>query len=550
MFVKNSTTIFFGIILVFKAVLLSSCLSLDPEPYYDYIGPKTEGDLPQYQQKLPVHKPVDPNNAAMTKGPLKIDIQRAILLAMENNRSLVVERMNPEISRTFEEEELAIFEPLLGAEVSNRRSVADRLTRAISSAESSTLDSITGSVSLGTLLPTGTALELQGSTSYTDSSLYSDTFTTTRLGVSVTQAILQGMDVRANLARVHQARIESLISEYELRGFTEILLEDVESKFWDYALAQRQIEIYTNSLNLAEKQMDEVQERINIGQLAETELAAAQAEVALRRENLINARSDLAKERLNLLRLLNPSENINWNSDIILEYQTSLPSVELDNVEQHVQVALKMRPDLNQARLQIQQGDLEVIKTKNGLLPKMDFFIAFGKTGYADTFNRSADNIFGDSYDVIGGLVFEYPPVNRSAQARHSRAVISRQQLLEALKNLTQLVQVDVRSAYIEVTRAREQITATAATRNFQEEKLRTETEKFRVGKSTSLLVAQAQRDLLASQIAEIQAFANYLKALVSLYGLEGSLLKRRGISSPGAESVTLDSQKPSDMSR
>jgi outer membrane protein len=543
-FVKNSTTMFCCIILFIKAVLLSSCLSLDPEPYSDYIGPATGGDLPKDQQKLPVHKPVDANNATITKGPLEIGIQKAILLAMENNRSLVVERMNPEISRTFEEEEIAVFEPVLDAEVSNRRSVAARLTRAVSSAESSILDSVTGLISLNKLFPTGTSVGLEGSTSYTDSSLYSDTFTATRLGVSVTQALLQGMDIRANLARVHQARIESLISEYELRGFTEILLEDVESKFWDYALAQRQIEIYTNSLNLAEKQMDEVQERINIGQLAETELAAAQAEVALRRENLINARSDLAKERLDLLRLLNPSENINWNRDIILEYETSLPSIELEDVEQHVQVAMKMRPELNQARLQIQQGELEVIKTKNGLLPKMDFFIAFGRTGYADTFNRSANNIFGDNYDVTGGLIFEYPPISRGARARHSRAIINRQQLLEALKNLNQLVQVDVRSAYIEATRAREQIAATAATRNFQEEKLRTETEKFRVGKSTSLLVAQAQRDLLASQIAEIQAFANYLKALVALYRMEGSLLQRRGISAPGKKSINLDSEK------
>src|SRR4030042_22910 len=107
-----------------------------------------------------------------------------------------------------------------------------------------------------------------------------------------------------------------------------------------------------------------------------------------------------------------------------------------------------------------------------------------------------------------------------------------------ALENLIQLVKVDVRSAYIEVTRTREQISATVATRNFQEEKLLAETEKFRVGKSTSLLVAQAQRDLVASQIAETQSIANYLKALVALYRLEGSLLQRRGISSPGTESI------------
>jgi len=104
-----------------------------------------------------------------------------------------------------------------------------------------------------------------------------------------------------------------------------------------------------------------------------------------------------------------------------------------------------------------------------------------------------------------------------------------------------QLAQVEVRTAYVEVERAREQIAATAATRESQEEKLRVETEKFRVGKSTSLLVAQAQRDLVAGQIGEIQAITNYFKALVALYRLEGSLLARRGIEAPGAEPVVLD---------
>jgi len=511
------------------------------------VADQYEGDVPRQESEASETDSGEANSTGTAEEPLTISVQEAILMAMENNRSLIVERMNPEIMSSFEEEERSVFDPVLGAEVSPRRTVADRLSRAGSSTESQIVDSITGSLSMGKFFSTGTTLELLGSTSYTDSSLYSDTFTSNRLGVNVTQALLQGRDVRANLASVHQAGIEALISEYELRGFAEVLLEEVESKFWDYALAQKQIEIYTDSLSLAEQQLAEVQERIKIGNLPEIELAAAQAEVALRRENLINVRSDLAKERLNLLRLLNPSPNIEWGRDIILRYQTSLPEIELVDVEEHVQVALKMRPDLNQARLQIRQGDLEVVKTKNGLLPRMDAFINFGKTGYANTFDRSLRNLDEDSYDVTFGLTFEYPMTNQAARARYSRAVLSRQQMLKALENLVQLVQVDVRSAYIEVTRTREQITATAATRNFQEEKLRAETEKFRVGKSTSLLVAQTQRDLVASQIAEIEAFANYLKALVSLYSLEGSLLQRRGISASGAEPVTLDNQQNHD---
>jgi outer membrane protein TolC len=101
-------------------------------------------------------------------------------------------------------------------------------------------------------------------------------------------------------------------------------------------------------------------------------------------------------------------------------------------------------------------------------------------------------------------------------------------------------VEVDVRIAHIEVDSTQQQIEASSATRRFNEEKLRTETEKLRVGKSTSFLVAQAQRDLLVSRIAEVQALANHLKALIDMYRLDGSLLERRGIAAPGREPVKI----------
>ncbi|OPZ25261.1 MAG: hypothetical protein BWZ02_02533 [Lentisphaerae bacterium ADurb.BinA184] len=95
-----------------------------------------------------------------------------------------------------------------------------------------------------------------------------------------------------------------------------------------------------------------------------------------------------------------------------------------------------------------------------------------------------------------------------------------------------------MRAAYIEVTRTREQIAATAATRRHAEETLRVETEKSRVGKSTSFLVAQAQRDLLQAQVAEVGAVVGCLKAVTELHLQQGALLERRGINAPGATAV------------
>lgn len=277
---------------------------------------------------------------------------------------------------------------------------------------------------------------------------------------------------------------------------------------------------------------------IAVGRLARAELVAVQAEVAAQEQGLINARSEMEVIRLQLLRQLNPPGSGLWKREVELIHQPTLPKIKLDDVELHVRVSMLMRPILNEARLGVMRGDLQLVKTKNGLLPLLNLFISLGKSGYANSFGDSVSNFDGDSYDALGGLRLRYPIFNRDAKARHQRGLLSRDQAGKALENLSQLVEVDVRIAYIEVNRAKQQITASSATRMFNEEKLRTENEKFRVGKSTSFLVAQAQRDHLVSRIAEVQAVANYLIALVDLYQNDGSLLESRGISTPGRELV------------
>jgi len=454
---------------------------------------------------------------------LEVTLGDAILMALENNHALKVERLTPSIAETYEEQGKAVFDPSLsaGLSASRKRSAEDT--------------DVTGGVTditmgISKFLPAGTEVSV-GLTADRDwSDLYSDKYSA-RLGLTFTQAILRGFGSDFNLASIRQAKLDTLSSQYELRGFAEFLVADVEMTYWRYALVRQQIEIYERSLELAERQLRETEEKIDVGTLAEIEIAAARAEVALRREALINAHSSFDSTHLKLLRLLNPPVEGLWKQEIILKNMPAVPEVNLDDVESHSAVSLRMRPDLNQARLSLQKGELEVVKTRNGLLPRMDLFISLGKTGYAGSFGGSVEDISGKSYDISAGIAFEWPFGNRDAEARHKRAVLSHRQAEESLKNLSALAELDVRLAYIEVKRASQQITATAATRRLQEEKLRAETEKFRVGRSTALLVAQAQRDLLNAQISETEAVVNHLNSLVELFYLEGSLLERRGIS-------------------
>jgi len=503
-------------------------------------GPNAPADTVVQMGSAAAAQPEKMSARTVPPGPLQLTVTEAILLCLENNRELEVQRLNPSIRQTFEDQERAVFDPEAGAEVSAGRVKGERLARSGSDTEDFTTDTADGIISLEQYFPTGTTVALEAGTQMNDSSLYDDTFYETRLGMTVNQALLRGYGTDVNLARLQQARLETRMSEYELRGFTEFLVAEVERIYWDYALARRQIEIVEESLKVARQQLDETKELIAVGRLARAELAAVQAEVAAQEQALIEARANAASIRLQLLRLLNPAGPGIWQREVDLIHQPTLPEIKLEDVQSYVAVSMRMRPILNQARLEILRGNLELVKTQNGLLPLLDLFITLGKSGYANSFGVSISNITKDRYDALAGVRINYPIFNRDAKALHRRALLTREQAQKALENLSQLVEVDVRTAYIAVNRTKQQIAASSVTRMFDEEKLRTESEKLRVGKSTSFLVAQAQRDLLVSRIAEVRALANYLKALIDLYRQDGSLLERRGISAPGREPVKL----------
>ena len=453
-------------------------------------------------------------------GPLSLSIAEAVVGSLANNRSLEVQRIAPEIARLGELAAEAPFDTTVDGKLSASS------TRSPQGADAALETSDAQRLTLGAsrLFATGTTL---GVSLDTTRSASADS-ASTRLGASLTQALLQGRGSDVNLAAVRQARLDTAFSLSELQGFTESLVAQVELASWDYLLAIRRIAIVESSLKIAETQFAEVRERISVGRMAEIEQAAAEAEVALRREALINAKSARDASRLNLLRLINPPGVAALGREITITDVPVLPADDPARIEDHVALALRRRPELAQARLQLERGDLVLLQTRNGLLPRLDLFISLGATGYAASFGDSLD--VGDGHDITAGLTLRLPLGNSAARAAGRRAVLVRRQAEISLENLAQLVEVDVRGAWIEAGRQREQVTATAATRRLQDEKLRAETEKFRVGKSTAFLVAQAQRDLLQAENDEMSAVVGLLKALVECYRLEGTLLERRGI--------------------
>jgi outer membrane protein len=235
------------IMAVLGSLLVASCDTGNGR-YMDYLGP-TDRDAGPTKTISPGQTPGPdygpgpapttwpattsvPTTSAPAGAELKVTIANAILMGLENNKSLVVDRFNTPITRTFEQQALAAFDPLVTGQASWQYQRAPQL----GGPSFGDLQTTAAQLGVTEFLPIGMTVVLQWDTGLFDpSSPMSDT---NAFNLSVTQSLLRGAGLDVNLATLRQTRIDTLSSQYELRGFAESIIARVEEAYWTFALAQ------------------------------------------------------------------------------------------------------------------------------------------------------------------------------------------------------------------------------------------------------------------------------------------------------------------------
>jgi outer membrane protein len=456
-------------------------------------------------------------------------LERVVAEALIHNSGLRAQQIGPAIAGTFEAQEQARFDANLFAELEmEQRRLPDRLQQSSERVE----------WGLRQRLPTGTEIILSFRGERNPQRFDGRDFSA-RGGIQLTQALLQGARMEANLVRLEQAGLDMLASEYELRGFVEILVADVERAFWDLVLAQEEVRIFSAAQALAARQLNETLARIAAGDRPETEAIRGRAELALRRQGRLEAEAALRIAGDRLTRLVRPPGDP-W--DVVWILELPAPLDELPSTEDtfpptvYAELARNFRSEINEARLRLERSELELIQTRDGLLPRLDFFAALGTSGYARVFPEALTGRDATGHDLSAGLRFEMPIGRRGARAGVERSILQRQSAVEALRNLEHIAVRDVRSAAHEIARTRAQIEARSETLELQRELVRVAEIRFRVGTGTGLDLAQAQRDLLESELNLLSAWIRHRQARTDLLQQSGTLLLHRGIDVPGLE--------------
>jgi outer membrane protein TolC len=210
------------------------------------------------------------------------------------------------------------------------------------------------------------------------------------------------------------------------------------------------------------------------------------------------------------------------------------------------------RPDLAQARIQLQNSEISLKGSRSALLPALDLVASAQNNGLAGALNGTTlSNLpasqliphpggnYGDALaqvfrrnfpDYGIGVQLSIPILNRAARADVTRDQLQVSQQEIRLKQLEKQARLEIRNAQIAVDEARASYESARQERILQEQTLEAEKEKLGAGASTTFLVIQYQRDLTQARSSEATAQGSYWKARAALDRAIGTILSEHGI--------------------
>lgn len=446
---------------------------------------------------------------------LRLNLPKAIELALAKNFSLEVQRYEPQIAEQRVVQELGRFDPILDISASrNENTGRDSFdgTRHFSITNITQNDG--ASIGLSGTSAWGLTYDVRlGSTNRNGTFNNFDDIFTSEASVSVRQPLLQGFGTDSNLASLRIARNNLLVSEWGLRQRIIDVITDTVATYNNLHLSQEAARVARGFRDLARQLVDDNVKREKIGVMSPLDITTARAEAAAREEAVLVA-DRAVKDNENFLKQL-ITRDLESLLDVDVEIAPPPTPTFISNVDGGIAEALKLRPDYQQALLEIDRRHITLAFTKDSALPRLDLQASLNLLGIDNDLGTSVDRVpRRDQTNWTVGAIFSVPIPNREGRGSVAAAKLSSAQSLVSLQALEQQIVVNVDNANGAVITSRQRIESNEVARKLAEESLAAGEERLRVGRGTTFEVLELQKKLAEAQSAEIRARADYNKAV------------------------------------
>jgi outer membrane protein TolC len=489
-----------------------------------------------------------PATLAAQRREMPLSLREATAFALQGNLDIQIARLNPPTREAQITEEKGIFDVEAQAAFTAFDSrlldtstvfADDRIPNGLAGQDNTQQQDVTVGITQRT--PYGGSYEVRGIETHLQ--------TTHRVIGNIGQPKLRvkqdipSVELRANQPllrnfgqivtknRILIAQNNLSISREDFRFQVIAVTSRVQQTYWELVFQRQNLEVQRQQLALAERLLEQIRKQVAVGTLAPIEVLQAETNIARTRERIIGAENALRAAEDRLKRVMNLSLTGELaNAEILPSDAPTYESPTLDQNEQ-IRLALENRPDLTQAKIVLENQNITLVVDKNQTLPTLDLQASFRFNAVDENFAKSVSDLDPtDARRWEAGLIFRYPLANHRAKGRLEQSRLAIRQQLLRIKDLEENIIVEVRAAARDVLTNAQRVQATRVASRLAEKQLEAEEKKLQVGVTTVFIVLDFQDQLAFERSNEINALTEYLKALVRLEEVKGTLLQSYNI--------------------
>src|SRR5579883_484249 len=272
-----------------------------------------------------------------------------------------------------------------------------------------------------------------------------------------------------------------------------------------HALAQGTVGAAQRAVDAAQENVRVTAARVRVGTSPRFDLLQAQVQLAQSQQNLTRAKTGLVQAQQTLALVLNQPLTTRYQPVTPLGLPAPPP-----NVDALVRMALQQRPELIQARANVEAAEAAIDLAAAGRRPNIT--LTGGPTvATSDPTERLPVSWTGAIQVTLaildGGLT--------DAKVEAARQQLAQAQLAE--QQLRQTIEQQVRTAYLGLQDAAEELRSARAALESAREALRIANVRFQAGVGTQLEVVTAEQNLASADVGTVQALYAYNLALAQL---------------------------------
>jgi len=394
------------------------------------------------------------------------------------------------------------------------------------------------------------------------------------LSLNISQNLLNGFGLAVNKRAYHKARNNLTANDLTFKQQVIATVANVVNLYWDLVSFNNSLKVDQHTLELDTKLYHDNQRRAELGAIAPIDIIQAEAEMKTAQQNVITQESQVLQQEMILKSVItrsgldNPAVAL---ARIVPTDHIDVPAEEpVVPVQDLVSQAIAARPEVHQQEISLENSRLDLLGTKNNLLPTLQAYANFSNVGQAGSITTISEAqalcpygslIYCAAGLHVGGygsvlsqvLSRKYPNYNVGFQltvplrnkANQADEITNelqfRQQQIQA-KQVSNNIKLNVINAWTALRQARAAYDTAVEARKLQDQTLAGTQRKYELGTSSITDVLIAQRDDTTRQLSEVDALDQYERARTQLQQVMGTTLENND--------VNLDEAKNGQVSR